>query len=560
MPVSEICRVFGGLSAMETLSTLTKIAGDLANAPDGVLGAESKAWTNELLTTRRDSLDPLERAVSRAVARLPSDKAIAHAQAVFTLQVLALAAGTTEGRRPSDGQLAFWMLAINDHIPEWMDEQPGALSQTEDVLASLMSTSVFNQSDDPIRLLVRNVEIMGGTPACGPINSADWGRVQARAFGCAFDEYAEIFLVPMYLLARQWSVKNPPVVFREPWIRGEPRTADLYRRWFSEAALPVERAAAVFAADRLPCGLFGLPAAFFRTPFIDTGDKLLGLSPWHVRDHAVLGTWAKLNAACKDVLQTTSIQQFSSTFGYLFELWCARLAREARDEGEMPDRLLVPEHPGADDEIEDVVFLDGDRVALLSAKASLIPEANLKTARSPGDVIKWLRRFFFEDVKSAKDKGHRGGAVLLLNRKIDEIRAGKYEARGISRDAIVLPGIVCFDHISDCGGILYKWLGQECARLGVLSGRAGVRPLTIVHADEYEALLSLGGSGLGVCNLLAEKSSDTRSWGPLDQFLYDKAADKPELRRSSTVARCDNMVSRCLERLRKAGVTRSDGV
>ena len=110
----------------------------------------------------------------------------------------------------------------------------------------------------------------------------------------------------------------------------------------------------------------------------DFGDKLVGLSPWHVKDHVLFGTWAKLNAACKRVLKTDSIQTFASAFGYCFEEACADIAREAAGSSQFRDHLILPSQPGADDEIEDVVLVDEDVVALLSAKASLVPEASLR--------------------------------------------------------------------------------------------------------------------------------------------------------------------------------------
>src|SRR6185369_3083237 len=67
------------------------------------------------------------------------------------------------------------------------------------------------------------------------------------------------------------------------------------------------------------------PGAFFRTPFIRIADRLVGLSPWHMKDHASFGTWGKLNAASKKVLKTDSNQRFTAT--------CARRANLSGGEG-----------------------------------------------------------------------------------------------------------------------------------------------------------------------------------------------------------------------------------
>ena len=99
--------------------------------------------------------------------------------------------------------------------------------------------------------------------------------------------------------------------------------------------------------------------------------------------------------------------------------------------------MILPSHPGAVDEIEDVVMCDGEYVAMFSAKASPVPEASLKTAERVEDVVAWLRRFFFERQDEARARNYRGGAALLLDRKIQRLRAGDYEDRGLKKDGLV---------------------------------------------------------------------------------------------------------------------------
>lgn len=67
--------------------------------------------------------------------------------------------------------------------------------------------------------------------------------------------------------------------------------------------------------------------------------------------------------------------------------------------------------------------------------------------------------------------------------------------------------------------------------------------------------MSLGARGASVCSLLDEKTSDARKWGPLDQFLFDKASEPPALRLPSWSKRFEQLTAWTLERLRSNGAT-----
>ena len=551
MPPEKILSNAASFHRDETLFTLARIAADLANADGGVLGTTARSWTRDLLIQRQGSTNPLEAAVAHAVAQLAPERPIAHAHVIFFLQVHTVAKGSASGTIPRDGYLAFMMLAANDHIPEWSEAGPVELTTAERVLAPAFLSTIFNRSDDAMRGLLRLVDVLGRYSRRDFPDRSVWDVVQREAFGTTFDEYAEMFLTPMYLIARGWGDDRVPVVFPQEFSGRDERESALYHRWFKEASLPIDKAVQEFATRPLPSGLLGLPVAFFRTPFIDFGDKLVGLSPWHVRDHALFGTWAKLNAACKRVLKTDSIQTFASAFGYCFEEACADIAREAAGSSQFRDRLILPSQPGADDEIEDVVLVDGEVVALLSAKASLVPEASLKTADGYGDVVRWLRKFFFEEPSEARKTGYRGGAVYLLDRKVQRLRAGEYEKYGLKRDALVVPGIISFDNVGESGA-LYNWLEQECERRHLLADDR-VRPLTVITPENYEGLMALGARGDGICRLLLEKTELQRRWGPLDVFLSERVGDSIELRLGSMPSRFQDLVNRSVARLREAG-------
>ena len=103
MPPAKILSNAASFHRDETFFTLARIAADLANSDGGVLGETARSWTRDLLIHRRASSNPLEAAVSHAVAQLSPERAIAHAHVVFFLQVHTVAKGSASGTIPRDG-------------------------------------------------------------------------------------------------------------------------------------------------------------------------------------------------------------------------------------------------------------------------------------------------------------------------------------------------------------------------------------------------------------------------------------------------------------------------
>jgi hypothetical protein len=492
----------------------------------------------------------LEATVARELERLPLDRAVGHAHVVFLLQLMAVAYARSPGIMPSADYLAFLMLAANDHIPEWKARKDSPLSNLEQLLGGSFYCSSFNRSDDLMRSLLRIVDLAGHRSE-RHFDAPTWERVQLEAFGTSFDEYVELFLTPLYILSKGWNDGDrPPVTMIEQW-GSDDREQKLFARWFEEASMTLDEAGQAFAGRRMESGLLGLTAEFFRKPFVQmNGSHFVCLSPWHVRDHAMYGTWAKLNGASKRVLGTPDNQRFSSAFGDNFERWCGIQASDASQSNAFRGTLTLPSTPGAADEIEDVVVTEGNLVALFSVKAKLVRETSLRTADYVEDTFEWLRQFFFEDAAVAGRRGHRAGAALLLDAKVQKLRSGDYEPQGLMRDAVVLPCIVSFDHVGESGA-LYRWLAQECSRRGILSGRANVRPLTVLTPEDYEALMSLAAEGLGICQMLFEKTGPDLAEGPLDQFLYERAPKGNLLRLPGIRARFVKLAERSIERMQK---------
>lgn len=514
MQVEKIVTRIGSFHQAEGLFKLCQIAADLSQ---GLSGPEVRAWSYDLLVQGVGSADPIENAIGRAVTHAGPDIGILHGHVVFLLQLLVLLYSTGgDARMPSGGALSFMALALNDYIPEWLEPSP-TLSEHEQMLGMSLFESLFNHtSDDPLRFIVRAVEIFGGDVSGTPIGLSQWKQIQLEAFGCTFNEYAENFLIPIFVLSWLWSSKKRPVIDAPIWEKTE--LGHLYSRWFREASIAIDDAAKVWPVSLLPSGLPRIPAQYFRTPLVRVGEHLFCLSPWHWRDHVVFGTWGKLNLAAKKVIGTSSNQQFTSAIGYLFERWCRTVMSEAVKEAGFRGTVLMPTSPGSNDEIEDMVVVQGDRVVLFSAKSSLVPEASLKSAGSLKVGVSWLRRFFLEDALTARRTGHRAGALHQLDSKIRRIREGEFEARGVPRDAIILPVIVSFDNLGEIG-ILYEWIEANCTSLGILSARTRVRPLTILTPEMFEAVLAVGNATQGVVELLMRKTSPTERLGKMDRFL-----------------------------------------
>lgn len=101
---------------------------------------------------------------------------------------------------------------------------------------------------------------------------------------------------------------------------------------------------------------------------------------------------------------------------------------------------------------------------------------------------------------------------------------------------------------------MYKWIEDETRRLGILSARPQVRPLTILTPDEYEALLGLGTKRRRICDVLIEKTRTEHKWGRSDRFLFDREPEARAFRLPGMEERYKDLVDRSLDRLRQAGM------
>jgi len=527
LPAGRLLEFVRGLDRKDTFLRLARIAAVLANTSGGVFDKEAQAWSRDLLVIRKPEAHPVETLVANYLDRLPTDRAVAHEQVICFLQTLVLAEGADPGTVTTDQFLAFLMLAANDHAHAWVEEGARELTEMEDVVAQTFFVTMFNHTDDPLRVLVRAEMLMDAPPLRGPFATADrWAALQVEAFGRPFADYFASFVTPLFMISRIWGSSELPVVSPASFFSQTLLPGDVGEKWLRDLTTDADEFRT--RVLRRPDGLPNIAPALYRKPFVSFGSgNLVASSPTRISDALSLGAWGRLNGAAKTVLGDPDSDAWTKTFGDLFERWCQRLAGEASESHEYRGRLIVPACPGDADEIEDLIFVENATVILGSVKGGVVPERKLRAGRSRADAIDFLERFFFESPEQAKAKRHRGGAVFQLDAKVRKLRAGAYAKAGLSSDLAVIPMIVSFDNVGESGA-LYKWLEHGCATRHLLEDRC--RPLVVVSPLEYEVLVALAARGYSLCELLLEKTSELWRLTPMQVFLHKKVPGSLDFR------------------------------
>src|SRR6478736_597055 len=205
-PPQRLIAMLATCSWEETYLMLARVGALLANSPDGGHGPEVRVRTTDLLGSTLDSGDPEERVVAFYV-RVNAPRVIAHEEVIYFLQALAILYGRDEGPAPTEAQLAFWMLAGNDHCFDWRHEE-GHLSITEEVVASSVRSLLFNHQHDTLPQLVRSVAMLERPPS----RTAEWKIIEvwtqfkARAFGLPFDEHVDFLAGALYVISVGWGI------------------------------------------------------------------------------------------------------------------------------------------------------------------------------------------------------------------------------------------------------------------------------------------------------------------------------------------------------------------
>src|SRR5690606_4258711 len=119
-------------------------------------------------------------------------------------------------------------------------------------------------------------------------------------------------------------------------------------------------------------------------------------------------------------------------FGESFEKWARAAARRARESKKFNARLDVSARLGGD-ELEDVVLYNAPRVALISAKARVMPGDMARGTGSAAAAVRWYESMLFDAARGDQ----RGGALRLIERGVRRIRDGS--ASGVPIDTRIYP-------------------------------------------------------------------------------------------------------------------------
>jgi hypothetical protein len=184
--------------------------------------------------------------------------------------------------------------------------------------------------------------------------------------------------------------------------------------------------------------------------------------------------------------------------------------------------MKLPSRPGAPDEIEDVTFLEDGAAVLFSVKSALLPERDIYRAKSRTAILDWLERFLLSQDKNFK------GALVKLDAKITKLRAGGYEALGVSSNVRVFPILVTYEGLGE-DVLFYRWIRKLCRERNLMS-QERVAPVTFVDVEEFEILMSYVAHGRSLVGLL-NKRKHNKPWFDrrIDQQLAGISPRVPRL-------------------------------
>lgn len=462
---------------------LGQLAADVAQDNSGPRSQKVQKRARSLVT-KMTSPNRVAIAHAHAWARSSDDSVIVHEEAIDFLQHLVLMYGLEEGDAPPEMELMLWLIGAGDFLGLWEDES--AADETERLIAEVARVSRFNNSEDPVNLVVRVHEMFRAPPFTGTLSKPEaWRAVQAAAFGQPFEEHFSTRVLPLLAESIRWGTEEDrlPVLVPRDWVRNLGAAGDPIVQWVFELAKTRDEIVEATRTRMLPGGLLPrAPTALLRNPIVRLSDDRVAVtSPWRVLSHLRTGIWAAYLNGTKAVLGKKSGEWFPA-FGYMFEEWLRKVASYALEGGMFRGKLVLPAFPGSDDEVDDVVIVDGDTTFLFSAKARLVEESVARWAKSPRMVMDWYEKYFFAE----GDDDFRGGAVRQFDSRIRRIRAGEHPQVPTANK--IVPVLVTYDALAE-EFLLYDWLAERSKQLGLLQ-QESVALLSLAHVDDFERLMS----------------------------------------------------------------------
>lgn len=516
MPVNQLLPRVRSYSWKESFVRLADLAAVVANADGGVDSEVVRNRTVDALMKLTGSSAGLITRIKDYVSRNRRTMVIAHEEAINYLEHLVLLEGADDGDAPADSEIALWLLGINDHVSDWLEEDSRELTKEEELIAISAHALRFNNSPDIMREIVRTFRLLDVTPTRGELSDEPiWRAVHEAAFGCEFRRYFVCFTYFITLLSKFWGSN---LGHRLPFLDAN----ELYSEtrvdvaegaaWLSQLAMTRDEARAEISKRLRPDGLPHAPTALLRNPLITFDEnRHVAASPWVVRGLLKTGLWARLLLECKDRFPKGA-DVWLSTFGDQFEQWCRDVAANASEQRWFRGTVVLPSEPGATDEIEDVLHQEGRAAVFFSAKGRLVPEPIARQAKSRSALIDWYEKYFF----GAKAAAYRAGVVRQLDARITKLREGHFEPI-LSRSTRVIPVVLTYDSLCE-HVLLYRWLERRCEEHGCLQ-QPDVAPLTLARIDDFEELMVRSAGGESLVGILRKREKQWRHHR-LDRLLF----------------------------------------
>jgi hypothetical protein len=477
---------------------------------------------------RKRTIDPLAdltgsnetllRNARAAVAQRRDQMVLAHEEGILFLQHLVILEGGASGPAPADAEIALWLACGNSYLERsWADESSKATVE-EGLTADMVRISRYNNNPDLLRALIRANAIFGTPPSKTKLaEPAVWQGMQEAAFGKPFDTFFDTGPALLAVMTLGWGSKAKELtlpMFGRQWLSSSALGADAILDSLRSMTGTRESIAAETRKRLRPDSLPHCPTALLHAPVVDTGENFVVATPGALVNQLRTGIWARYLAAAKSGDVGTDVDEWNSAFGYMVEGWCGRVAKAARESSACVAQILLPSQPGAPDEVEDVVVVEGQNVTFFSVKSRLVDARVSREGKSPETTLSWFEEFFFTE----KNKKHRAGAAALLSKRIDMLRAGAFEGQGIGRDVRVFPVVVTYDSLGE-NELLYRRLEDGCQRRALLQ-QEDVGPMTIARMEDFEELMVRASVGKSVSGLLTNRERGDRN-RRLDQIIYE---------------------------------------
>lgn len=498
------------------------------------IAAKVTQYGTESEEVRRLTVDPLGRLSGNASAASIVDHAraavaarrntmlIAHEQALSFAQHLVLLEGGDGGETPGDPEVSLWLACAGSFLSRWQSEDVQA-AETEELIATISHGLRFNNKSDSARNLVRSSMLFARRPREGELsNEVAWKALASEAFGGPYEEFFEGVLGPLYLLSHMWGDES----------RGSKLPMIDIKTFRDVTRLPEERFVAMLdllSADRathrdtvrkrLRDGMPHAPTSLLYQPFVRLTGIYIAASAWAIQHQVRFAPWAQLMMAARKTSKKKSPDVWFRGFGQQVEAWCREVADAARASPFCKVRFQMPTTPGGQDEVEDVVLIEGKAIILFSVKSRVMEAKAAREAISPETTMQWYKDYFFEE----RGDDLRGGAVRQLHNRIRMIREGRFTSQGVSASARILPVIVTYDSLGE-SDLLYRWIASQCETRGLLQG-TDIGPLTLARVDEFEDLMARAADGKSVVELLRRREGPDKD-RRLDQIISENGLPK----------------------------------